>query len=221
MNIPFLALAASADVSELDGTVVFVTEFPVVATQHPAYQILHIPPPRRDRDRRRVLAQTRGRTLIATSQFWASLWADVLDVDVGTVQVVYPFAEPCFATQPRQSAPPRCHARPLCRRLSPEKGIYTLLAMLHNDLVASSLELTFTATAAGADKPQGEIIGQILHAHPGIQLVPARNSYKDVPGFSAIGAENPGKDGTGAPQCLSRRLRSLCPRLGGALRGDL
>ena len=49
VNIPFLALASTADVSELDGTVVFVTEFPVVATKRPAYQILHIPPPARPR----------------------------------------------------------------------------------------------------------------------------------------------------------------------------
>ena len=65
-------------------------------------------------------------------------------------------------------------------RLSPEKGIYTLLAMLHNDLVAQDVELTFTATTAGADKPQGKIISQILHAHPGIQLVPARNTPADM-----------------------------------------
>ncbi len=35
VDIPFLALASTADVSELDGTVVFVTEFPVVATKQP------------------------------------------------------------------------------------------------------------------------------------------------------------------------------------------
>ena len=92
--------------AELDGTVVFVTEFPVVTTKQPAYQILHVPPPLRDRERRRAIAQTRDRVLIATSRYSAGLWAAFLDVDVTTVQVVYPFAEPCFGSQPRRPARP-------------------------------------------------------------------------------------------------------------------
>jgi glycosyltransferase involved in cell wall biosynthesis len=61
-------------------------------------------------------------------------------------------------------------------RLSPEKGIYTLLAMLHSDLIATDFKLTFTVTAAGADKPQGRIIHDLLVAHANIRLVPARKS---------------------------------------------
>jgi len=176
VKIPFLALASAAEVSGLDGTVVFVTEFPVVPTNRPAYQILHVPPPLRERDRRRVAAQTRDRGLIATSRFSADLWAAFLDVDVSSVQVVYPFAEPCFGIQPRRSATLGVTRVLYAGRLSPEKGIYTLLAMLHSDLVEQNVELTFTATTAGADKPQGRIIRRLLQAHPGIQLVPARNT---------------------------------------------
>lgn len=176
VDIPFRALSSTADVSRLDGIVVFVTEFPVVPTKQPAYQILHVPPPLRDRERRQAVEQTRDRSLIATSRYSANLWATFLDVDVSTIQVVYPFAEPCFATQPRRSGP-RGVARVLyAGRLSPEKGIYTLLAMLHTDLVHHDVELTFTATTAGADKPQGQIISQLLDAHPGIRLVAARKT---------------------------------------------
>jgi glycosyltransferase involved in cell wall biosynthesis len=91
--------------------------------------------------------------------------------------VVYPFAEPCFAAQMRPASDPAAIRVLYAGRLSPEKGIYTFLEMLHNDLiVASDLDLTFTATTAGSDKPQGRIIHQLVEAHPGVRLVPARKS---------------------------------------------
>lgn len=175
-GVPFRAIATVADVATLDGTVVFVTDFPVVATKRTAYQILHVPPPLRLRDRGRVIAQTRDRGLIATSRFAAAMWAQFLDVDVETIQVVYPFAEPCFAEQVRPAGRAGATRILYAGRLSPEKGIYTLLAMLHNDLIADDVELTFTVTTAGADKPQGHIIRGLLQAHPGIRLVPAQKT---------------------------------------------
>jgi glycosyltransferase involved in cell wall biosynthesis len=176
-DIPFRSLKSVGDVGLLDGTVVFVTEFPAVETRNPAYQFLHIPPPLREGERRRVAAQTRGRTLIATSQFGAHLWSTFLGVAPGAVRVVYPFAEPCFGAQARPASDPAAIRVLYAGRLSPEKGIYTFLEMLHNDLiVASDLDLTFTATTAGADKAQGRIIHQVVEAHPGVRLVPARKS---------------------------------------------
>ena len=176
-GIPFRSLRSVADVGKLDGTVVFVTEFPAVATRNPAYQFLHIPPPLREGERRRIAAQTHGRTLIATSRFGAQLWSTFLGLGPDAVRVVYPFAEPCFAVQARPNADPAAIRVLYAGRLSPEKGIYTLLEMLHNDLiVASDLNLSFTVTTAGADKPQGHIIHRLLEAHPGITLVPARKS---------------------------------------------
>jgi D-inositol-3-phosphate glycosyltransferase len=172
-GVPFLALAAVDEVAHLAGTVVFVTEFPVVPMPRTAYQLLHIPPPLRARDRNRVLAQTRERGLIATSAFAAGLWAAYLDVDVETIRVVYPFAEPVFAEQVRRPGTAGATRVLFAGRLSPEKGIYTLLAMLHSDLVADDVTVTFTATTAGADKPQGAIINGLLQAHPGISVVPA------------------------------------------------
>lgn len=176
VGIPFRSLATVADVSDLDGTIVFVTDFPIVATKSPAYQILHTPPPLRDLDRASKVRTTRDRGLIATSQFAAKLWSAFLDVDVATIQVVYPFAEPCFGSQQRQAASGQEIRILYAGRLSPEKGIYTFLAMLHNDLVDRDARLTFTATKAGADKPQGRIITRLLEAHPGIRLVPAQRT---------------------------------------------
>lgn len=175
-GIPFRALAKVQDVSDLPGIVVFVTEFPAVRTRNPAYQLLHIPPPIREAEHQRVIAYTRDRALITTSRFAAGLWSRFLDVDVANIKVVYPFAEPCFGTQPRTNSDPKAVRVLYAGRLSPEKGIYTLLAMLHSDLIATDSNLTFTVTAAGADKPQGRIIHDLLAAHPNIRLVPARKS---------------------------------------------
>jgi len=176
VGIPFRSVRSVSDISALEGTVVFVTEFPAVRTRNPAFQFLHIPPPLRDEERRRVAAQTRGRTLIATSRFGARLWSRFLGVDVDDVHVVYPFAEPVFADQVRPPWDPSDVRVLFAGRLSPEKGIYTFLEMLHRDLIVADLNLHFTATTAGGDKQQGRIIQQLLEAHPGVELVPARRS---------------------------------------------
>jgi glycosyltransferase involved in cell wall biosynthesis len=186
-GVPFMSLVAPRDVSGLDGTVVFVTEFPETSTRNPAYQILHIPPPLRADARRRVIAQTRDRALIATSRFAAELWSRFLDVDIDTVAVVYPFAEPGFGLVSRPVRNPAAIRILYAGRLSPEKGIYTLLAMLHSDLICHDSRLIFTATTAGADKPQGRIIQRLEAAHPRIDLVPAR---KNPAAMAALMAEH-------------------------------
>jgi glycosyltransferase involved in cell wall biosynthesis len=170
-NVPFLSLPALADVSELDGTVIFVNEPHTVPTRHPAFLILHNPPPIRERKRAFAVEGTKERALIVTSQYAAALWSVYLDVDVATISVVYPFAEPGFATQTRPGREAGKTRVLFAGRLSPEKGIYTLLETLHIDIIEQDPSLTFTATTAGADKPQGKIIERLLGAHPGISVV--------------------------------------------------
>ena len=170
-DIPFLSLPTLATVSELDDTVIFVNEAHTVPTRHPAFLILHNPPPIRERYRAFAVEGTRERTLIATSRYAAALWSDYLDVDTATISVVYPFAEPGFATQPRPHREAGKTRVLFAGRLSPEKGIYTLLETLHVDIIEQDPGLTFTATTAGADKPQGKIIELLLGTHPGISVV--------------------------------------------------
>ena len=170
-GIPFLSLPTLAEVGELDGTVVFVNEPHTVPTRHPAFLILHNPPPIREREKAFAVEGTRDRTLIATSRYAAALWSSYLDVDVATISVVYPFAEPCFAAQSRPGREAGKTRVLFAGRLSPEKGIYTLLETLHIDIIAQDPALTFTATTAGADKPQGKIIERLLGEHPGISVV--------------------------------------------------
>jgi D-inositol-3-phosphate glycosyltransferase len=170
-DVPFLALATLAEVGDLDSTVIFVNEPHTVPTKRPAFLILHNPPPIRERKRAFAVEGTRERALIATSRYAAALWSAYLDVDVATISVVYPFAEPNFAAQPRPAREDAKTRVLFAGRLSPEKGIYTLLAMLHIDIIEQDKGLTFTATTAGADKPQGKIIERLLVAHPGVSVV--------------------------------------------------
>src|ERR1700722_6222876 len=170
-DIPFLSLPTLAAVSELDGTVVFVNEAHTVPTRRPAFLILHNPPPIRERYRAFAIDGTRELTLIATSRYAADLWSRYLDVDVATISVVYPFAEPGFAAEPRPVYDAGKTRVLFAGRLSPEKGIYTLLETLHLDIIEQHPGLEFTATTAGADKPQGMIIERLLGAHPGISGV--------------------------------------------------
>ena len=172
-DIPFLSLAMLDEVGALDGTVVFVNEPHLVSTRNPTYLILHNPPPIRDHHKSFAVEGTKDRALIATSRYAAALWSTYLDVDVSTINVVYPFAEPNFAAQVRPLNESRKTRILYAGRLSPDKGIYTLLSTLHIDIIEQDLELSFTATTAGADKVQGKIIEQLLGAHPGISVVPA------------------------------------------------
>jgi glycosyltransferase involved in cell wall biosynthesis len=187
VDIPFLSLGTAAEVGEIEGVVVFVTDFPSVETKSLAHQILHVPPPSDQVQRDRMRARTRDRALIATSRFAAALWSEFLDVDVETIDVVYPFAEPCFGVEVRPVRDPEVVRVLYAGRLSPEKGIYTLLAMLHSDVLPSGRRITFTATSAGDDKPQGQIIRLLLEAHPGVRLVP---SCKTPRAMAALMAEH-------------------------------
>ena len=184
-DVPFHSVEILDDLSRLDDTVVFVSEAPHVTTRHPAYQILHVPPPLRNHERLAVTAATRDRTLIATSRFAARLWSDFLDVSIETVHVVYPFAEPVFAVQsrPKHSGPTRVL---YAGRLTPEKGIFTLLSMLHTDLFEGP-QMSVTVTRAGADKPHGAIIERMLATNPRLDLVAARRTPA---GMAALLAEH-------------------------------
>ena len=110
-----------------------------------------------------------------------------LDVDVATVHVVHPFAEPVFGIAPRPAPTAGRHRVLYAGRLSPEKGIYTFLSMLHTDLIDDDPSLFFTVTTAGADKRQGRIIESMLRTHPRVDLVAARNTPA---GMAALMAEH-------------------------------
>jgi glycosyltransferase involved in cell wall biosynthesis len=175
-DVAFTCVQTLADVGELDGTVVFVNDIAPVPTKNPSFQLLHNPPPIRARYRTFATESARDRILIATSRYSARLWAEFLEVDLASVHVVYPFAEPAFALQARGDRPEGRTRILYAGRLSPEKGIYTLLSMLHVDVIADDATLSFTVTTAGSDKPQGRLIEQLVDAHPDITVAGARKT---------------------------------------------
>jgi D-inositol-3-phosphate glycosyltransferase len=172
-GVPFRSLPEVADIGNLDSIVVFVNEPHIVATKYPAFLILHNPPPIREKFKAFAVEGARGRTLIVTSRYSGRLWSKYLKIDASALTVVYPFAEPCFGAQPRLHNLSGTIRILFAGRLSPEKGIYTLLESLHIDIIEQDEKLTFTVTTAGADKPQGKIIKQLVAAHPGIDVVAA------------------------------------------------
>lgn len=179
-DVPFAAVTDWGDLEGLDDTLVFVSEAPPVRTRHPSYQVLHVPPPLREHSFPGVLEGTRDRTLIATSRFAAGLWARFLDVSPETISVVHPFAEDAFAAQPRAASAGDATRVLYAGRLTPEKGIYTLLSMLHTDLFDGPVAPSFTVTTAGADKKQGAIIETMIRTHPGIDVVPAQQTPSEM-----------------------------------------
>ena len=177
-DIPFKALDVLTDISTLPGAIIFVNvqEPHIVKTQTKAFQIMHDPPPLREKWRSLVIAGTKGRSLIATSRYAADLWSAYIPAPRSAMHVAYPFAEPCFATQLRLPGDKGTIRILFAGRLSPEKGIYTFLETLHIDTIADNVKLVFTVTTAGSDKPQGKIIKMLVNAHPNVEVVTARKT---------------------------------------------
>jgi D-inositol-3-phosphate glycosyltransferase len=176
VDIPFLSLPTQAQMSELEGTVVFINEAASVKTKEPSFVIMHIPPPLREEGRPAVIRMIEGRTLIATSKYAAKLWADYVPRDPKDVHIAYPFAEPCFAIQVRPPKKTTLVRVLFAGRLSAQKGIYTLLEMLHIDIIKDNPNLVFSVTTAGSDKPEGKIIKLLVDAHPNLTVIPARKT---------------------------------------------
>ena len=176
VDIPFKALTSQAGIATLDGTVVFINEASGVETKLPAFVIMHIPPPFREKGRVAVVRAAKGRTVIATSHYAAQLWADYLPRNLQEIHIAYPFAEPCFATQIRKPNNKKTIRILFAGRLSAQKGIYTFLAALHLDIIVDNPRLTFTVTTAGSDKPEGKIIRMLVEAHPNVVVIAARKT---------------------------------------------
>lgn len=179
-DIPFKALNVLDDVSELNGTTIFVNEPHPIPTRNHAFLIMHNPPPIREKWRSFATVGTKNRSLIATSQYGADLWSDYIPVPRSDIHIAYPFAEPCFAIESRPPNDEDTVRILFAGRLSPEKGIYTFLETLHIDTIAENPKLTFTVTTAGSDKPQGIIIQKLVNAHPHIQVISARKTPRDM-----------------------------------------
>jgi D-inositol-3-phosphate glycosyltransferase len=170
-DITFTALDNKEQLSELDDTLIGVT-YPVgVPTKRPSYAVLHCPlttSQGRD-DHFDMNAFAMGSTLMAPSRFAAKMWGQTLRLRPSRIPAVYPFAEPCFSRVKRP--PHQGKTRILfAGRLTPDKGIYTLLAALHMESMLH-MDYELTITKAANNTGAGPIISAMLEANPLVTLI--------------------------------------------------
>lgn len=176
-DIPFLALSHPSAISQLAGIVVFVNRTYNVPTKQRAVVMLHCAIPLQD-EREMYLASTAGKTLIATSVYNAQQWALYLDIPFARMNVVMPFADPIFSNVLRRKPVKKTRIL-FAGRLHPNKGIYTLLEMMHQkDMQRNGF--TTSIVAAGQHVAIGKEIARMLKDYPYATLIPAQKSVKDM-----------------------------------------
>ena len=178
-DIPFHSVKSKAELSDLDDHLVFVTHPDATPTKHQAHIIMHCALSQCDKDPIFKIKDADGKNLLAPSKFSAAHWAKFFKRKVSEVPVVYPFAAKCFSLVKR---PPNLDVKTrvlFAGRLTPDKGIYTLLTSLHFSILDPE-KFSFTATTAGTHAPEGKLISRLLKIHPGISLVPARTTHESM-----------------------------------------
>ena len=163
------------DIESLDGTCVFVSQAVDVKTKNQSYVIFHCPPPKEEWEKEIYDKSTKGKGIIVTSFAAAEAWARYFNVMRSEVSVVYPFADVAFS-----EAEQKKNTRPVilfAGRLTPDKGIYTLLAAMHDKRLE---KFDFKFVKASAHTPEGKIILKLLKAHPRVKLVEPRDNPRQM-----------------------------------------
>ncbi len=179
-DIPFVAFKDAAGLSDLPGTVVFVNKAYPVPTRNKAAIIFHCSIPRRsDRDRYKSFAA--GKTIIATSIYSGQQWALYLDIPYSKVNIVLPFADPIYGNIKRSKESKKMRIL-FAGRLHPDKGIYTILEMMHQSDMRSK-DFTTSIVTAGLHVEVGREIARMLKNYPYAKLIEAQ---KTVPAMARL-----------------------------------
>lgn len=172
-DIPFVALSDEQAISELPGAVVFVNKAYLVPTRRKATIILHCSIPKVS-DRARYQSYVVGKTIIATSVYSGQQWALFLDIPYSRIHIVLPFADPIYGSVTR-SKPAKRTRIVFAGRLHPEKGIYTILEMMHaKDMQTGNYQVSIVT--AGQHVEVGREIARMLQAYPYAKLQPAQKT---------------------------------------------
>lgn len=176
-DIPFLALPNKSAISQLPGTVVFVNRAYPVPTKHKAVIILHCSIPE-DADLDKYLKHIENKVIIATSIYNAQKWALYLGIPYAKIKVVLPFADPKFGNSTR-SKPSQKSRILFAGRFHPEKGIYTILEMMHQkDMRRNGYKVSMVV--AGQHVEIGREIARMLKNYPYANLIPAQKSIAEM-----------------------------------------
>lgn len=181
-DIPFFAVLNKEAISNLSGTVVFINQAYDVKTKNKSAIILHCAVPSKVEQADRI-KDVQGKSIIATSIYNAQQWALYLKIPSNTINVVMPFADPIFANVKRSR--PAQKVRVLyAGRLHPEKGIYTILEMMHQyemDILGVSMSIVM----AGQHVVEGQAIAQMLIGYKYAKLLEPRKTVSAMAGLLA------------------------------------
>lgn len=172
-DLSFLGLASEKEISDLPGTVVFINRAYDVPTRYKAAIILHCAVPSKVEQRERK-KDTEGKTIIATSVYNAQQWALYLKIPSNTIDVVMPFADPVYGNV-RRSKPGKKVRVLYAGRLHPEKGIYTVLEMMHQ-YEMKILDVQVSIIMAGQHVEEGRTIAQMLRGYKYAKLLEPRKT---------------------------------------------
>lgn len=183
-GITFQKLKSLQELSSLDDTVIYLNIPHAVPTKKQSYVIFHFPPIEQLGRRIDYVEGTANSVVITNSRFLRSFFADYLGIKQTSIHIVYPFADPVFAKVKRTKAPTGITRVLYAGRLSPEKGVYTLLESIHHPIAAhkplTDEGFVFNITTAGSQTIHGQILKKILHNHPWINLIEAKHSPEDM-----------------------------------------
>jgi glycosyltransferase involved in cell wall biosynthesis len=173
-DIPFVSMELR-DLEKLDDTLFFISNPLPVTTKQQSFVILHCPPHADSTKAHPGFGYYNkgiiGKTMVTPSRYAAKIWADYLKKPLQSIKIVHPFADQAFG-QAKRVMRPRKKRILYAGRLTPEKGIFTLLASLHT-IPLQHENIEFTVLNCGADTIQGKIISKLLSVHPLINLIPA------------------------------------------------
>ena len=176
-DIPFLGLADKKEISDLPGTVIFINQAYDVPTRQKAAIILHCAVPSRVEQNERK-KDVEGKAIIATSIYNAQQWALYLQIPSSTIDVVMPFADPIFGNVHRSKPGKKINVL-YAGRLHPEKGIYTILEMMHQ-YEMGILDVQMSIVMAGQHVEEGRTIARMLRGYTYAKLLSPRKTVASM-----------------------------------------
>ena len=176
-DIPFLGLNDEKAISSLPGTVVFINQAYDVTTRNKAVIILHCAVPSKVEQHARK-KDIKDKVVIATSIYNAQQWALYLNIPSSAINVVMPFADPIYGNT-RRSKPGKKVRVLYAGRLHPEKGIYTILEMMHQ-YEMGILDVTMSIVMAGQHVEEGRVITKMLKGYKYAKLLEARKTVASM-----------------------------------------
>lgn len=175
-DIPFYNVSSVKDLAKLDDTIIFISRPHPVKTKIKSFVILHSQPPAEPSVRRLYKRAVRNKVIIVNSRFSRKLWSEYFNIPARDICIVHPFADPSFSKVKRPKATKKARRVPVlyAGRLTPEKGIYTLLEALHHNHFRE--EYSLTVTTAGNQTDDGKTIEKFLRHHPWVKVVEATHT---------------------------------------------